>query len=82
MTSYANYPDGVNGGESFFASIDTETIVATCPYSDCGFDGDVEADRFLLHFGQTETTWEFEWTCPSCGAENSEEREYRDGDDS
>lgn len=79
--TFSNYPEGVNGSESFFASIDTETILGTCPYPDCSFDGDVEADRFLLHFGLTETTWEFEWTCPKCGSENEETRTYRDGED-
>jgi hypothetical protein len=77
----SNYPDGVNGSESFFASIDTEIIVATCPKPGCTFDGDVEADKFLYSFGPTATTWEFEWSCPTCGAENNETREYRDGDD-
>lgn len=79
--TFAGYPEHVNGEESFFASFDTETIPATCPYEDCGFDGDVEADVFLVASGPTEQTHEFNWSCPSCGAENEETRTYRNGED-
>lgn len=79
--SYTGYPEGVTGAESYFAPVDTVTIPATCPYPDCDFDGDVQADVFLLYPGTHERIFEYEWACPKCGAENEEERTYRDGED-
>lgn len=78
MTSYAGYPDGVRGTEAKFSSIDSDEIQATCPCSDCDFDGDVEAECWLLYPG----TFEFRWTCPFCENETVEERTIVDGDES
>jgi hypothetical protein len=81
MTSYAGFPDGVRGIESVFSPVDVITIVATCPAEDCDFDGDVDAEAWLTVDGQTERTFEMQWTCPWCGIEVVEDRTYEDGDD-
>lgn len=81
MTSYQNYPDGVRGTEAVFSSIDSTVIQATCPAEDCGFDGDADAECWLLYPGRTERTFEFRWVCPWCEIEVVEERVYRDGED-
>jgi hypothetical protein len=46
------------------------------------FDGDVDAEAWLTIPGQTERTFEMQWTCPWCGIEVVEDRTYADGDDS
>lgn len=79
---FSSYPDGVRGTESVFSSIDSTVILATCPAEDCDFDGDAEADVFLLAAGREERTFEYHWACPDCGIEVVEERTYRDGEDS
>ncbi|WP_434315873.1 hypothetical protein [Leifsonia sp. P73] len=82
MTAYAGYPDGVRGIESVVSPVDVTEIQATCPCEDCDFDGDVEAECWLLIPGTTERTFEFRWTCPFCENETVEERVFVDGDDS
>lgn len=78
---YAGYPDGVRSIESL-SPIDTTTIVATCPCGDCDFDGDVEAEAWLVVSGPTERTIEYQWVCPECETDVVEERVHVDGDDS
>jgi hypothetical protein len=77
--SYLNYPDGLRSIDSL-SPIDTRTIQATCPAMDCPFDGDVEAEAWLIATGLDGITVEYQWVC-ECGLEVVEDREHRYGDD-
>jgi hypothetical protein len=79
--SYLGHPEGVTGNERVFSSVDTTRLVTVCPCGGCDFDGEVDADVFLLVAGPTSRTLEYQWTCPDCETEVVEEREERDGED-
>ncbi len=69
-----NYLVGVTGLEPEIAGYDEREVVSTvsCEATDetgsvCGYDGTAVVTETLL--GSTVTT---RWTCPFCGAENSD----------
>jgi len=69
-----NFPNGVTGLEPEIAGSDTREVVSTvsCEATDetgsvCGYDGEVVVTETLI--GSTVIT---AWTCPFCGAENSD----------
>lgn len=69
------FPEYVPSIEAPEGSIDTMVIVAECPMSRCPFEGEVEADVFLLTITAEARRFEYQWTCPTCGTEIVE---YRD----
>lgn len=67
------YPDGLTGREPEIAGYDAADVTIDSECDECHYQGDVEAREYTICAGRDETDVEYQWECPQCGEENTEE---------